>query len=359
MSESEFIRILTPGKIILSGEHAVVYGKPALAMAVDRFLQIEASRSSVANQITIELSQFNIKHSLCLTELMDCYSKLNENYQKFLLGELSINQVTESPVELLMYCVAAFFNLQPSVLDRQTLTQGIHLHLTSDIPLGCGMGSSAACIVGILTALSYLLDVKIESSDFYQLAHQIENLQHGRSSGIDIRLAQMGGALKFQSGNSTPLPIPQLDFILVNSGQPKSSTGDCVSFTKAYFTQEDHAEEFARVTEKFEQALLTHDSQGIHDCVQSNHRLLTKIGVVSPKVQQFISELTKMGATGKVCGAGSIKGDGCGILLVPYAPDNDQQINSINQLCSEYGYPLMKAQGFARGSHLVTKAEVN
>lgn len=345
MSEFETVRTLTPGKIILSGEHAVIYGTPALAMAVNRFLQVDASRAAPPNQITIELPQFETKYSFALTEIMDLYAALNEKYQSYLAERLPIHHVIAHPIELIVYCVASVLCHPLCTMSTITLSPGLHLHINSNIPLGCGMGSSAACIMGILTALCQLFNIEMPPQTRYQLAHHIESLQHGKSSGIDVSLALQGGAIKFQAGQSHRLPLPQFNFILIHSGEPKSSTGESVSYTKPYFSREQNLRAFAKVAEKFEHALLSNDQKAINQCIQQNHHLLSNAGVVSFKVRQFINSLFKMGSAGKICGAGSVEGDACGMLLVTYDIRNRKQLSAINDLTADYGYSAMHVQG--------------
>src|SRR5260221_7671008 len=65
----------------------------------------------------------------------------------------------------------------------------------SDIPIGCGMGSSSATILSVMHAVSTYLKIQISPETLYQLALEAENMQHGHSSGFDLRVAQLGGCI--------------------------------------------------------------------------------------------------------------------------------------------------------------------
>ena len=84
------------------------------------------------------------------------------------------------------------------------------------------------------------------------------------------------------------------------------------------------------------------DSAGWIKGVQDNHWLLAEIGVVPKKVGQFIKDVMTAGGVGKVCGAGSIRGDAGGMVMV-------YGIDDVSSLCQSFGYETFDVQGGAAG----------
>lgn len=330
----------SPAKLILSGEHAVVYGMPAIAMAVNRYAE-----STILTHLSpnIFFNFLNLKYakSITLSTLMGYKKRIQEQYHAFLEGHCSIREVLKMPFELLQFTVTNLFETL-----NIPLAQGLEIRSSSNIPMGCGMGSSAAAIMSTLFALSHFYKLEIDPIRIISLGREAENLQHGRSSGLDLQLVMRGGCLKFQEGHIESREIPALPILLVHTGKPNSTTGQCVSKVAPHFQKSVLAEEFARVTLFLDQALAANDVESIIEGVRANHRLLMQIGVVPEKVQCFIADLEKEGAAGKICGAGAVSGQGGGIVWVVSK-------TNITKLLARYGYSSYKVEGDRFGTKIV------
>ena len=128
-----------PGKLILSGEHSVVYGAPAIAVAVNHYVTATFSPSDTDTLIiTSSVLGQSRRTSVQLEHLV---AHLDQRFERFLLGELAVQDVLQTPHDLLYYTA-----LQSERLPSGTVT--IH----SDIPTGAGMGSSAA-VIGIFAEI--------------------------------------------------------------------------------------------------------------------------------------------------------------------------------------------------------------
>ncbi len=341
------LRAIAPAKMILSGEHAVLYGQPAIAMAINRYSE-STIRTHLLPAIFFNFLNLKYKKSVTLSTLFNLKHELQQQYSAFLEGRCGIKEVLKKPFELLQFTVTDF--LEKCNIN---LPNGVEIQTTSDIPMGCGMGSSAATVVSTLYALAKFFKIDIDPVKFLNLGKNAENLQHGRSSGLDLQLSLSGGCLKFQDGQIEPKSMPTSPFTIVQTGQPKSTTGQCVTLASTHFQTTKIGEDFAAVTTALEKALFNHDSAALKHCIQENHRLLIKIGVVPTPVQDFVKLIEREGGAAKICGAGAVQGDHAGIVWVLLSDDR-QRNNRLQEITRLFGYHSCEVQGEKLGVRLVS-----
>lgn len=298
---SKLHRTRAPGKLIFSGEHAVVYGNPALAMAIDRFATTTLSWQFDSNVVSFEVPDTQLlEHALHTT-----------------LEQLQL-----------------------------TLPHGLKVKVDSDIPLGCGMGSSAALIISFIYGLTTLLGKSLDLETYFQLGRNIEHLPHGRSSGTDIYLALNGGCVRFENGKTTARTIPKLPLYVVNTGKPTTTTKQCVTAVAKHFKSKALLEDFAAVTNELDQALQQNNLKNVQEYIRVNHKLLTRIGVVPEPIQQFITEVEQAGAAAKICGAGATQGETAGAVLIVTKAD-------IAKIVKKYNYPIVMITGNPHGVQVI------
>jgi mevalonate kinase len=334
------LKARSPAKLILSGEHAVVYGKPAIAMAINRYAESTIT-SQISTVILFNLLNLHYVKPFTLQTLIKLKQRLHKKYGKFLLGHKNISDVLKKPFELLQYTVS-------NLLDKLDikLTQGIEISASSEIPIGCGMGSSAALVMSTLYALAHFLKLDMDPARFLSLGREAENLQHGYSSGLDLQLAMSGGCIRFQAGQLEKRIMPNFPFQIVQTGTPKASTGQCVAAVADNFKNSTIFDDFEKVTNIFDAGLMTNDLDKICSAIRQNHALLMKIGVVPDKVGSFIEEIERLGGAAKICGAGSVLGDNAGIVLIHAEKD-------ISSVLEKYNYTAQNVTGDTRGTHLI------
>jgi len=339
---NEMIRARSPGKLIISGEHAVVYGKPAIAMAVDRFAETTVT-PQLSKMISFNLLSSRYKESYTLQMLREIKHRLADKYHQFIEGECGIREVLQTPVELTQY---AFINMVDHLNSK--IANGLNITTESNIPMQCGMGSSAAAVLTVLFAITNFLGISLKRDHFLKLACETENLQHGYSSGVDLRISMDGGCIYYQQNEAENRAIPAMPMYLVNTGQPAASTGDCVSAVKQQIG--DHAiwNEFETITQAIDEVLQLNQYDDFQKLVRENHRLLVEIGVVPEKVQHFIHAIEQQGGAAKVCGAGAVAGDQAGVVLVL-----SDDVHKIESVCDQYHYDCAPVQGDAQGLHTV------
>lgn len=348
--KSGMIKVLAPGKLILSGEHAVVYGNPALAMAVNRYVTatITPDRTQeLLPQILLDLSDIAHHSQLNFHTLRRVKERIKNKYHRFIRGDFSIREVLQKPFELAQFAlgmVADSFNI--------ALPHGIKLQLQSDVPIGCGMGSSAATILSVMHAVSHYLQTPLPEESLYKLALEAENMQHGRSSGLDLQVALTGGCLYKHEENIQKRFVPQSPMYLVNTGTPICTTGQCIEKVAPLFQSRSLQEAFAAVTLAMDAGLKQQSWQRMAEAIRENHQLLTHIGVVPTKVQTFIADIEALGGAAKICGAGAVAGENAGAVLIMHPPDAASYLSTSAQaLAKRFGYQMTSISGEMRGVH--------
>lgn len=333
------MRAIAPGKLILSGEHAVVYGRPALAMAIDRFAESVVTPQP-SDEISFDMVDLKTSERFTLRALRDMKARVARNYDLFLNGQLGIRGVLFKPVELFEYAFIA-------LLDGLHLkADGMNIQTQSNIPMGCGLGSSAASVLSLLRGVGHYFRVEFRPDWYLKYSLEVERLQHGHPSGVDSYISLHGGCALFQQGNAEPVPMPRDTMYLVNTGTPGATTGECVVEVRRRFERDNIWNDFEAVTRALAAAIRVNDIEGVRSCIRENHRLLTRIGVVPARIQQFIGEIEATGGAAKICGAGSVTGEAAGIVLV------NSDIPP-RELCTRYGYTLIPVRGDPLGTRIV------
>ncbi|KCV81751.1 mevalonate kinase [Actibacterium atlanticum] len=317
-------RARAPGKVILSGEHAVVYGAPALVAAVERYTEVwftPVHRSGGLRTVFENLSQGQLYP---LDVLKGFKQGLDQRFEQFMRGEMPVQQILQRPDDLAVYTMASL--LQNLPVPGATATRHLpvpgQLHSRSDLPLGAGMGSSAAVIAATFVLYEHLLERPQTLQERFERVRFCERLQHGQGSSVDAAAVVFGGINRVQSGQiSQPdlakdHPLWSGDsWYWVLHGAPASSTGECVSAVRAQHgkdTQLWHA--FETCTQALQSALETGTSPD--EALRENQRLLEKIGVVPAAAQRFVQSVNDLGGAAKICGAGAVRGDHAGVVLV-------------------------------------------
>lgn len=338
MSPQPFLTARAPAKVLLSGEHAAVYGHPALALAVDRYATTEVY-SDRRLDVFLDLCDLRKTFRVTLSTLRMIRERLVAAYRRFMDGKLSIREVVRTPADCFHFALV-------SLLDacEIELTEGINVRLSSTIPIGCGMGSSAATIVSFVKALIHFFHIDRGLEWVERMINEVEQLHHGRPSGVDSFVSLHGGCLQFQKGQPPQkLQMPQADMWIVNTGRPESTTGECVSAVREKWEKSRIWDEFKAVTQTIKESMVAGKQAALAAGLQANQALLERIGVVPKKVSAFIAALAQESGVAKISGAGAIRGDAGGIILaIPQRP--------IQPLCNEFGYTCFPLRGEANGA---------
>jgi mevalonate kinase len=306
-------------KLILAGEHAVLYGAPAITTQLiwqtscQWALRDQGFLIQIANASALLLSQDELQvRFTCIT---------NRHHHWQLNPHLVIlRDLYDLPIAVLMRWQQQF--------DLPALSLVVH----SDIPIGQGLGSSASLIIAMLRGLSELIGHCLTDQQLLSMATEIEHFAHGKSSGLDVAAIALSPRLAWHDGQAEPLYPFKVKGYLIDTGQAESSTAQCVAHVRQKHQSDDKLWlTFAQQVNQLTSALIEGREIETHDAVLRLQTLLVHIGVVPQKVQDFDAAVRALGWAGKLCGAGSVTGVGGGFywLLSDQEPD---------QLCRMFGY---------------------
>lgn len=328
-----------PSKLILCGEHSVLYGTPALSMATNlpttcviEQHPLEYLKQPQQSEFIIELPDLNLSCRYSFTQWRDEIQTIEKAYSAFNNPANTDKQpILTHPAQLVLLCMDRINRYQ--ILEAGQW----HIRIHSENWLGRGMGSSAAVILATLKAAAKLLPLHLKQEQLLQQATEIESYQHGRSSGLDPATLLAKTVIEFSIPREIhPLGLKNLPLSawLIDTGKPQSSTAACVAHVQRNFTSKHVIwPEFSTVVKQIKHAWQAHDIEQFTAGIRRNQELLNQIGVVPENVQQFINRLNQQEtkACAKICGAGSVSGDAAGVVVY-FATQPP------TELCNEMGF---------------------
>jgi len=299
-----------PAKIILFGEHSVVYGKPAIAAAIDLR--------------TYVLAEFNDRGAIKIEAKDIRVPGLTVSFSE---DEIYFESDYGKAAEVLSYVRQAIELVRE---EADANGRGITVSITSQIPVGAGLGSSAAVAVATIGAVSKLLGLELTNEEIGRLGHRVELLVQGASSGIDPTVSAIGGLIHYERGNFEHLPFVELPIVVGYTGS-SGSTKELVAMVRESY--EDMPEvidpiliSMGKIVEKAKELLLSELDEEVRfsrlgKLMNINHGLLDALGVSTKKLSELVYAARVAGALGaKITGAG---GGGCMYAL---APENQSEV---------------------------------
>ncbi len=349
-----------PGKTILMGEHAAVYGRPALVAAVDRRLFAEL-REVHGQGVRLELEEIAVSESIGWPEIRHYARTARERWQTYAEqpSPASFARVRgEDPAHLVKVALG-----EAAEMLGEDEPPAVALRLRSRLPMGAGFGSSAACAVAIVHALSSLCGVPVSMATLEGVSLEVERRQHGAPSGIDSATVIHGGlvwALRDAAGRfrATPIQVsaPALAKIRVfNSGTPEESTGEVVAAVRARRDADPEGFErlldrMAAATEEGRRQLTTEASEpaDLVAPIREIEACLEQAGVVPPRLREIVRQVESRGGAAKISGAGATRGGGAGSLLVyhpqPEEIDGWRFLDELERLDMQLGAPGVRIE---------------
>ncbi len=308
-----------PGKVYLFGEHAVVYGEPAVPCAIERRARVSAEPRA-DDRVSVEaedltLDGFTVEWSESTAERPDV-------------------DVPSSLVEAAIgYIEEAVAQARDALDDPDA---GFDITVESDIPLGGGLGSSAAVVVAAIDAAVRSTGAEIDPRELAERAYQAEHtVQEGQASRADTFCSAMGGAVRVEGDDTRAIDAPALPLVVGYDGGA-GDTAELVAgvrdLRERYAFAADTVATIGDITRQGEQLLAEADPerepddavvQGVGELMDFNHGLLSALGVSARSLDTMVWAAREAGAAGaKLTGAG---GGGCIVAL----DDSDATENAL------------------------------
>lgn len=272
------------GKVILLGEHGVVYGHPALAAPLSWGVTATALPAKTCR--------------------------------------LEITGTVKGPGKRLLM----------SAFDRVAVASGkpkVKIHLESDLPVSMGLGSSAAVSVACTRALFAAAGRNPSDAEVTRVAYQMETVFHGNPSGVDPacsahrKLIHYWKSPRAAVGKVREVSSPRPIKLLVALVGPRGSTASAVAQLRARLSRwraryQRILDQIGQLADEGESAIKRGDLQTLGDAMNINQGLLNSMQLSSPPIESMVDRLRREGALGaKLTGAGGHGGAVIGLFLEP------------------------------------------
>ena len=292
------ISATAPAKVILLGEHAVVYNQPAIAFPVPDVrarVAILANPPGKPGTVEITSRQVQLQTSLDLLPPEHAFQRLFAAFQRETgLIQLPAMQVT----------------------------------ISSEIPVAAGIGSGAAVSVALLKALGLFVGIKFSTTQLAAMAFEAEKAYHGNPSGIDNTVIACEKAVYYKKDEPiTFLTLPSdFNLLIASSGIP-AQTIATVNAVRARMEQSSvHTgaiiEQIGTLVRQARIYVETGNAASLGRACTQNQLLLMQLGVSTPELEKLVDAAINAGALGaKLTGGG-----GGGNILALVAPETQVKV---------------------------------
>jgi mevalonate kinase len=355
------------------GEHAAVYGHPAMVAAIDRRLEVALTEADEppgaggvgtagAGTVELVLPQIDVHASVPWSEIHRETRACRlawEAYRTNPAPERFADLASKDPARVVRLALGE----ASRAIGAETGGPTCRLTVRSDIPVGAGFGSSAAVAVAVVFAYLARLGLQDDDARIARAALEVERRQHGMPSGVDSMAVQRGGllwAVKDKDGQVAVETVhPRAKAVmhalfLYDTGTPAETTGSVVAAVRA--RRDAHPETFDRTlqamadaTREWRRALesTAPSPASIVALIRRFEAGLEDLDVVPESVRRAIRAIEEHGGAAKISGAGTLSGRGAGSLLV-YDPCRARE-SAARQLASYLPVEVqLGAQGVRR-----------
>lgn len=324
------IKTSAPGKLMLFGEHSVVFGHPCIVTAVDRRLSITVEENG-EEVFVLDAPDLGLR----------AYSKR--------ICDLG-NKDLPKEVSFIETCYKLF-------LEKYPQQKTIHVYSKNEFKSSYGLGSSSASTVAFAKALSEFYEVPMSNDQLFDLAYQTVLEVQGVASGFDIAAAIWGGTIYYITPHGKlskhktvePIKIENLPLLVGYTGV-KADTATLVRMVQSLHSENKQKfnQIFADITLLVEQAKKTLQQQDwphLGLLMDENQVLLRKLRISSIELENLIAASKSAGAMGaKLSGAG---GGDCMLALV-----DETDRKTVAQEITQAGGKIIEVEMNAEGVRL-------
>ncbi|MFQ5527291.1 MAG: mevalonate kinase [Thermoanaerobaculia bacterium] len=330
-----------PGKLILMGEHAAVYGVPAVTASVGLRTAARVAPRPIGSSVALELTDLGLREELSWDGVLEYGERRRALWTEYQAApspeRFSALRAGEEAgvVKIAMAETLRFLEREPAEAHREPL----RLSVRSELPMGSGFGSSASVAVAVVAALvaSLTSESAPDPSTVAEVVLEAEKRQHGQPSGVDHTTVLRGGFL-FLTREDEGLKIERLSrpswFLpgvrVFDSGPPDQATGEVVAAVRELESRDSEA--FATLLSRMEGAVREFAAAlacsepawpAVLGSVKAFERSLEALGVVPEPARDAIVRIEAAGGAAKISGAGALSGRGAGSLIVFWPPGAD------------------------------------
>jgi mevalonate kinase len=278
-------RASAPGKIILAGEHAVVFGRPAIAVPVHQV------------QAIVDVTDLAGRRS------GDVFIESEGVGLEAWLADLP----AEAPLARIAHACLA--EVAPS--DHPAIAIRVH----SDIPIASGLGSGAAVSVAVARALGIHFGRPLPVERISELAFEVDQLHHGTPSGIDNTVIAFERPVYFLRGRppETMRVGGPMDFVIADTGR-KAPTAEAVAHVRRRHEADPDGVDrifdgVENVVRRARSAIEAGDAPGLGSILDQNQGYLKELGVSSPELDRLVLAARGAGAYGAKLSGGGMGGN--------------------------------------------------
>ncbi len=358
-----------PGVVKLFGEHAVVYGKLAVAMAVGLYSTATVSNAG-GGGLEIELADLDrssenggIRNMLyrcesCAPQQKGMAASFSKDSLESLWNSYStaksidefVHDSQDIDQDILPYAVIA----ARLATEHGLALTGMRVRIRSEIPFQKGLASSAACSAAFTVAILKAAGLRLPDNEIIDVAREGERIVHkNKNAGaIDTSTAYFGGVVSYSAAGGAHHEegiTPRFSMLLVDTG-PKRSTAEMVGSVRSFC--ESNAEEGAKILDRIEKcsigglrALRRNDVVQLGVLMYENHELLKKLHVSSRRLDTAVRVARENGASGA-----KLSGGGGGGIMIVMCRNGDNRLGSIAGIMERYGFGVFGTAAAAEGS---------
>ncbi|XP_028904949.1 mevalonate kinase [Ornithorhynchus anatinus] len=342
---AETLVVSAPGKAILHGEHSVVHGKVALAVALNlrTFLQF---RPGDQDRVTVSLPNLGLRRTWEVSGLRLVFPEPLDPDPSAVPTPERMEKLKEfaglapGPLDSQGLALLAFLYLYTAIGGTDGAWPGVDVTVWSELPPGGGLGSSAAysaCLAAcLLLSCGRIPNPRKEGADVGRWTEEElelinrwafvgEKVIHGNPSGVDNAVATWGGALSYQAGTISHLTrVPSLRILLTNTQVPRSTKAlvagvreKLLKFPKIMApllaSMDAISQECEGLLAKMAEAPVASQYAVLEELMDMNQHFLNALGVGHPSLDRLCRVTATHGLHSKLTGAG---GGGCAITLL-------------------------------------------